>query len=357
MKLSEKSTVIIREGVRSDNEGLVALSSLVPMKGKLTIRVDRKPDFFGLLEARGNSFVIVAEANCRIVGSLSVSAVPVYLNGTIDVAYYLADFKVHSDFRKSKLGLDLAEAAINKLHLKHANLLFTAVIEGNKTVASFLNGSSYWPPAIDAGRFNVYQIIPASALKSNPKYLLNESLSDSSCVNFFNDFAKDFCFAPVLDESSFENTTLLTALCGNELVAAICLVDAGANKQERLAQLPFYMKEGLKIANVSRAVFSTTRLPQLNEEIKILYVRAFACKEGHESALKLLFSRARNIAFESNFHFLAVGIHERNPWRKILSGLQKFTFKSNMYISSMVNDKVLVDKVLSGALLEDYSLV
>jgi GNAT superfamily N-acetyltransferase len=357
MKLVDKSSVIIREGVCSDNDGLVSLSSLVPMKGKLTIRVDRKPDFFGLLEARGSSFVIVAETNSRIVGSLSVSAVPVYLNGTVDTAYYLADFKVHPDFRKSKLGLDLAEAAIKKLHLKHANLLFTAVIEGNRTVASFLNGSSYWPPAIDAGRFNVYLIIPVSTSRSSSKYMLNESSSDSSCVNFFNDFAKDFCFAPVLEENSFENTTLLTASYKNELVAAICLADVGAKKQERLAQLPFCMKIGLKIANVASAVFSVTKLPQINEEIKILYVRTFACKQEHEYALRLLFFKARNIAFENNFHFLAVGIHERNSWKIVLSRLPKFTFKSNMYVSSMVNDKVLVDKVLSGAFLEDYSLV
>lgn len=357
MESTEKSTVTIREGAYPDNDGLVKLTSQAPMNGKISIRVDRKPDFFGLLEMRGSSFVIVAEFKNQIIGSYSVSAMPVYLNGITETAYYLADFKVHPDFRKSKVALELAEAAILKLRSLHANLLFTTIISGNEAVSSFLKGSSYWPAAKTAGLFNVYQIIPTSYKPKKTKYLVAEAYSDSSCIGFFNDFAKEFRFAPVLSAKSVENTILLTASFNGEIVAAICLSDVRGKKQEVLTGLPFLLRNCIGFLNALRAIVSKNKLPGLYDDIKILYVKSFACKESHKAALKQLLSRARNIAYEKQYHFLTIGIHEKNPWKKVLIQYPKFNLQSRLYVTSMTNDKGLIDQVLGGVPFLDYSLV
>ncbi|HEY6914529.1 MAG TPA: GNAT family N-acetyltransferase, partial [Paludibacter sp.] len=286
MESIEKSKVTIRQGTHSENDGLINLTSLTPMKGKISIRVDRKPDFFGLLEMRGHSFVIVAESNNQIVGSYSVSAMPVYLGGVSETAYYLSDFRVHPDYRKSKIALELAEAAILKLQSLQANLLFSTVMSGNEAVSSFLEGSSYWPAAKAAGVFNAYQIIPTSYKAKRSKYVVDEAYSDSSCVGFFNDFAKKFRFSPVLSESSFDNTILLTASLNNELVAAICLSDVSTTKQEVLTGLPFLLKNCVCFINCIRIILSLNKLPGINENIKILYIKSFACKPEHKAALK-----------------------------------------------------------------------
>jgi len=357
MESKEKSTVTIREGTHLDNEGLIKLASLTPMKGKISIRVDRKPDFFRLLEMRGASTVIVAESNNQIIGSYSVSAMPIYLNGSAETAYYLGDFKVHPDYRKLKVALELVEAAIQKLQSLHANLLLTTVISGNEAVSSFLKGSYSWPAAKSAGLFNVYQIIPTSKKINNSNYVIKESLSDSSYVGFFNDFAKKFRFAPVMSERSFENTILLTASVDNEVVAAICLCDVSDKKQEVLTGLPFGLRSSIGFINTICTVVSKSKLPGINEDVKILYIRSFTCKQNHEAALKLLLSRARNIACEKKYHFLTVGIHEKNPWKKVFATSMKFSLHSNLFVMSMKNDKDRIDMVLNGIPFLDYSLV
>jgi hypothetical protein len=50
---------------------------------------------------RGISFVFVAEFDNQIIGSYSVSKMKVFISGKVEIAYYLADFKVHPDLRKS----------------------------------------------------------------------------------------------------------------------------------------------------------------------------------------------------------------------------------------------------------------
>jgi ribosomal protein S18 acetylase RimI-like enzyme len=357
MKSAEKLTIRIREGTQSDNDGLINLTSLTSMKGKISIRVDRKPDFFRLLEMRGHSFVMVAESNNQIIGSYSVSAMPVYFLDVSETAYYLSDFRVHPAYRKSKVALELTEAVILKLQSLHANLLFSIVMSGNVAVSSFLKGSSNWPAAKVAGLFNAYQIIPTTYKPKNSKYLVVEADSDSSCIEFFNNFAKKFSFSPVLSESSFDNTILLTASVDNELVAAICLSDVSRQKQEVLTSLPFFLKNVIVFTNFIRMTLSMNKLPEISENVKVLYIKSFACKPDHKAALKLLLSRARNIAYEKQYHFLTIGIHEKNPWKKVFANCLKFNVQSNLFVANLIDDKDVTDQLVNGVSLFDYSLV
>src|SRR3972149_6726561 len=48
----------IRECYLSDNEGLLELTSLTPMKGQISIRNDRYPDFFRILSLRSSNSLL-----------------------------------------------------------------------------------------------------------------------------------------------------------------------------------------------------------------------------------------------------------------------------------------------------------
>jgi hypothetical protein len=69
----EISMIKIREALPSDNEGLLQLTSVTPMKGQISIRIDRNPDFFRLLSMRGQSKTLIAEQSGTLAGCFSVS--------------------------------------------------------------------------------------------------------------------------------------------------------------------------------------------------------------------------------------------------------------------------------------------
>jgi hypothetical protein len=355
MATIEKSTITIRQANYSDNAGLVELTSLTPMMGKISIRVDRKPDFFGLLEMRGSSFVFVAEFKNKIIGSYSVSAMKVFIAGEPQTAYYIGDFKVHPDFRKSIVALKLARHIIQKLQSLNADLLFSAVIAENKMVTSFLKENPFLPTTKNAGKFNVYQIIPSPFKSRNSTYQVTESFSDSSCTEFFNDFTKQFLFGPVYNKSSFENTTLITATFNNEIIAAISLIAIGDKKQEIVIKLPFHLKIIGTLFNAIHSILPAIKLP--NEKIDILYIKSFACKPEHKNALKLLLARARNLAYEQKYHFLCIGIHEKSPWKSMFSHYPAFRIQSNLFVGSLKNDGDKINSILDGIPFLDYSLV
>lgn len=327
------------------------------MKGNISIRIDRWPDFFRLLEMRGHSFVMVAVLNNNIIGSYSASAVNVYIDGMPETVYYTGDFKVHPDFRRTTVALRLARAVLQRLESINADLLFCTAAYGNDSVTPFFKGRAFLPPAEEVGIFKVFQIIPSPFKAKRAKYDLAEGPFESSSLSLFDNFIKRFQLGPVYSESSFEDTTLITASLNNELVAAMTLIDVREAKQNVLIRLSFYLKSIIKLISVLNAVLHFIRLPKINEAVKILYIKSFACKPGHDEALKLLIGRARNLAYEKKYTFLAVGIHQRDPFQKLFYKYPKFTFKSIGFVASLKHNNDKIESILKGIPFEDYSLV
>lgn len=135
--MATTSNIVIREATRSDNQGLLELTSITPMVGKIAIRIDRVPDFFRLVELRGPSLVMVAEKDHTIIASYSISFQKVYVNGKPENLSYLADLKVHPYYRKSTIAMRLVRAAFHKISESGADLLYCTVASGNEAVLPF----------------------------------------------------------------------------------------------------------------------------------------------------------------------------------------------------------------------------
>ena len=82
-----------RIATNDDNQQLIELTSASGMMGEISLRIDRKPDFFKLLNMRGESKVFVALEGDTIIGSICVSQQEVYVGGQITPLQYFADFK------------------------------------------------------------------------------------------------------------------------------------------------------------------------------------------------------------------------------------------------------------------------
>ena len=357
MNKRENHKIIIREATLADNDELVCLTSLAPMMGKIAIRIDRKPDFFRLLEMRGPSFVIVATAGKKIVGSCSVSAIDSFVEGNREPVYYMGDFKVHPDFRGSTVAGRLARAVMKKAESINADLCFCTVAYGNADVIPFFKGRAFLPVVKAAGIFHVFQIFPTPFKSADKKYTLDEGPFKSSAVGMFNEFMKGYKIGPAWTESSFGNATLITASLNNEVVSAITLVDTVAAKQNVLIRIPFYLQCLFKISGAVNLIFPLIKVPRMHHVVRVLYVKSFTCKPGHQQALKILLERARNIAYQKKYNFLAAGIHEKDPLFRVFASFPKFTFKSMGFIASLKNNQEKVDRVLQGIPFEDYSLV
>jgi hypothetical protein len=357
MNVSENTNIIIREGTHSDNEGLVQLTSLTPMKGEISIRIDRNPLFFRLLELRGPSFVIVAEIQKKIIGSYSISKAKVYIDGKSETIYYLGDFKVHPDFQKSTVAIRLIKAAYQKLISINADLLFCTVALGNDPVAPFFKGRAFIPPAKNIGTFTIFQIIPSPFISKSRKYCIEEKRFSLPFISFFDNFMKHYQFCPVYTENSFENCTLITASINNELVAAMALADVEDAKQSVLINLSFKFKCIAMLMRGITKLFPVIRMPQINKTARILYIKSFSYKPGYEYALKPMIEKARYLAYRNKYVYINIGIHEKDPAQKTFSKYPHFKFKTIGYVFSLKGSENKINSIIEGVPFEDYSLV
>jgi predicted N-acetyltransferase YhbS len=351
------SMIKIREATRSDNEGLLSLTSVTPMSGEISIRSDRYPDFFRLLDRRGRSQVLVAEKGGVIVGCVSTACVQAYVDGAEEPVRYLGDLKAHPDFQKTGLAVRLLKAMHERLLSANADLVVCTAAYGNKNILPFFDGRAGLPKAAALGVFNVHQILPSARLRITDACDIREEPESPDLYRLYSDHFRHYQFGPVFQPGTLQEARHWVARSGGGIVACLSLVDIADARQNVLIRLPPFLRGLTAIWRSIHRVFPVTDLPGMNEPVRILYIKALACREGQEKALDLLIQKARNVAFARRYHFLAIGVHERDPMRQRIMKYPKFTFRSLGFVIALKRGHDEVSRLTQEVPYEDYSLV
>lgn len=370
--------IIIREAGNNDNEELLALTGVTPMRGPVSLRIDRGPDFFRLLKLRGEGKVLAAVKDQRIIGCVSVTFQQVNVDNKIQRIAYLADLKVHPFFFGSRAALQLLLECQNYIKEQHVDLIFSVVARGNKRVISMLTQGKFgFPTFVSLGRFLVHQIIGSPVHEHSHLYEIlegNDSDIPEIC-RLCNDFNKSYQLAPLktgndfryfggvtgnINESANEPALrILTARDprGREIMATLCSFDAGHLKQNVVTAMPKLLRLGVNVLRFSSKILPFYTFPRVGEAIPLLYLRNVAFKEGHRQALQVLLQRVRRDVFQKRYSFVTIGIHEHDPLRFLVRGLPRYTFVAEGYIGSLSNDRGLLRKISAGIPMEDFTLV
>jgi len=347
--------VRIREATRSDNEALLSLTSMTPMSGHHSIRIDRQPDFFRLLDRRGRSHVLVAEEGGFIIGCVSVSQVLVHIDQRHESVHYLGDLKIHPHHRGTGLAVRLIKS-IRDLLEADIDLVMCTVAHGNRNVLPLFDGRSGLPKPVALGTFNVFQILPSPRRPKTTTLTIREEPAHPDLVRLYNDYYGRYQLGPVFQTGSLHKSRHWVARSGGDIRAALSLVDVGDAKQIVLIRLPFRLRILVSFLRPLRHLFPIANLPEINHPIRILYIKSLACRKGQDKALDLLIQTARNVVLEQNYHFLTIGVHEKDPLRKRLTKYPKFNYKSMGFAVSLKRGTNGLLRLRQGIPYVDYSL-
>ena len=347
----------IRDATRSDNEDLLLLTSVTPMSGEISIRSDRYPDFFRLLDQRGSNRVLVAEEKGRIVGCVSAASLEAHVDSQPEFVHYLGDLKTHPDYQNTGLAVRLLKAMRHRLAAAGADLVVSTAAYGNKNVRPFFDGRAGLPPAQALGIFWVYQILPTRRRRMPTAYKVQEEPECPDLYQLYNDHFRRYQFGPVFRPGSLHGARHWVARSGSDIQAALALIDVGQARQNVLIRLPIFLGALVSFFRFVLRIVPIANLPDKNEPIRTLYIKALACREGREDALDFLIQKARNVAFEDGYHFLAIGVHEKDPMKQRLAKYPKFSFKSLGFVVSLKRGKDELWRLGQAVPYEDYSLV
>ncbi len=360
MPLEPLPGIAIREATVADNDALLALTRATPMAGRIALRIDREPDFFALLRARGEAILFVAIHEERIIGCMSAAVYPAFIEGAIERIAHVGDLKVHPDFGGRRLALHLVSAIEHYLRSIGIDLSFNLVADGNHKVMTIALGKHGTPIQVMLGRFFVNELLPSPFRRRDPRYTIAQATRDDlpAIATMRNDFARVRNFARPTTLADVEHrfdaapAELLVVRHNAIPVATLTVEDTQHLRRNVPVGLPFHLRAAV---NVFRLI-PGLRIPRLGQPLAILYVRHMACAEHHEAALKPLIAEARAIAFARRATFLSVGLHERDPLRSAVAGLTGFTFTSRAMATSLLTPgrvTTLADRVP----YEDFALV
>jgi GNAT superfamily N-acetyltransferase len=347
----------IRTCTVQDNSGLLNLTTASAMDGSISIRIDRNPDYFALLKLRGEYFVLVAEENGKIIGTISATACESCWSGRSEKAFYLADFKVDPDYRSSFVAVRLVKELHLRLIKENADILFCAIADGNKSVEGFLDGRIGLPPFVQTGKFIINLMPPLFIRRKSHPYEIKRVEINEELLSFYREFRPDYDFAFLISSGSPGNSWHITALKENKICAAISLADTSSVRQNVLICLPGYLRVIYLILRLFRKFFKKIPLPLINQTIRMLYIRSFAVKNGEDKALRALIQSARYYLSEEGYSLLAWGLQESDHHNDILKGVLKLKFISLPFFTSLADSNTKIEAIVKGRLFLDYSII
>lgn len=346
-----------RLATNSDNQQLIGLTAASGMSGEISLRIDRKPDFFSLLHLRGETKVFVAEDGNNIIGSVCVSHQHVYVGEQIFPLQYVGDFKVAESYRNKGVGLRLCDELADYVISLGADLAFLNVSKGNSKPFSFFKNRPNIPDFDNIGIFRIHQFPGKKRKALHPQYKIESTSLSDEVLTFLNKYYSKYELGSVIIKEKLKGTTIYTIQQNKNIIATMCLADTMDIKQNVVTGLSWKMKTVVKFINFISRLSGISKMPVLHEPVRMLYIKYLAVNNMNKQLVQLLINHARNVAYEKSYSFVSIGLHEKDPFNSCFSGLLKVTFNSVGMLLSIKNNRALIEKVKKGIPFEDYSLV
>jgi ribosomal protein S18 acetylase RimI-like enzyme len=346
-----------RLACKADNEQLLGLSSGAEMAGETGLRIDRFPDFFGLLQMRGDTKVFIALDDQKIIGSLCATLQYVYVGGKVYPLQYVGDFKIHKSYRNQGIGLRLCDEMASYVISVGSDLAFLNVSMGNTNPLSFFRNRPNVPDFDNIGVFHSYQFIGRKNRSSQTNNIVESAKVTTELINFWNDHHRNYELGPVVTEKKLEETESYVIRREGKIVAAMCLVDTMNVKQNVVTKISWKMKNLLRLINALRSLTGLAKMPGINSPVQMIYIKYLSIKNNDKRLARMLLDHARNLVYEKSYSFVSIGLHEKDPVKACFSGIFKLTFKSVGMLLSIKNNRDLVGTVKQGVPFEDFSLV
>lgn len=346
-----------RIATEEDNRQLIELTAESGMDGEIALRIDRNPDFFSLLKLRGESTVIVAIEDQKIIGSLSVSIQDVFIDGQLCPVNYVGDFKVLESYRKRGVGMNLLNFLAEKLYSSGKDLVFLNIAKGNQKPVSFSTNKKNYPDFVNVGTFNVYQFIGKKRTSSQLECKIEQSENTEEVRAFFAENYKKYELGVHIVKEKLDGTEIFIIRENNSIIGAISLMDTMSVKQNIVIRVSWKLNLILKVMNAIGPFLGLSKMPLFREPVQMIYIKYLALKSKDKRVMKMLIDHARFVAFEKSYSFVSIGLHDKDPLTELLSGMIKFIFKSNGLITSLKGNVSYLEKVKNGIPYEDFSLV
>lgn len=340
---------VVRDAVPADNGELIDLAAACAMKGDVSMRIDRGPDFFALNHLEGDKWRVgVAEVDGRVVGCIAASERVVFVNGAPMRIGYVGDFKVHPSHRNTRIADALSHWAERVCaDLPPAAPLMVTVLAGNRSMERRLSGPrgiaaftrvgtirTHSIPILGRRRFGnaaTTRIDTASWSDLEPMAKLWNTIAPArqfAPALTAADLAEFIRRAPGLDISSY----LVARSPGGEVLGFLAAWDQRSFKQLTVVGYSPRMRLARLGFNALAMAAGAERLPQAGSPLNCATITNLCVPFDHPDVLRKLVTAAYGIVRQRGCSVLNVGLDLRDPLAEALCGMYAQPTDVNVYV-------------------------
>lgn len=335
------SDFLLREARPSDNERLIELAAACPMVGDLSLRIDRRPDFFALNRLEGDRWrVAVAEREGAIAGCVAFSERLAFVNGRQMRTGYAGDLKVHPAHRDTRVADALsrwAEDACGELPARAPAVI--TVLAGNRAMERRLAGPRGVPRFNRVGTVRTHSITilwkrgrlsrrgtgtmrvararwidVAQMGRLWQQVASGKQLAPVMTAAALGSWIKK---APGLDISSYR----VARSSSGELLGFVGVWDQRSFKQLTVVGYSPRMAVARRVFNAFAPVAGAEPLPAAGAPLRCATAVHVCVPADRPDVLRALLIDAHNELRLSGFSFLNIGLDLKDPLSPALAGL------------------------------------
>ncbi len=359
----------VRIAKPGDNDALIALARRSPMRGILTLYIDRAPDFFFLNRQQGDPWrVYVAEKDERIVGSISIAYRSVYIGGRETTIAYISDAKIPPEERGSTVAFRLLKELYDQESSNNPPYFVCSALRGNDAVMNLFKGRAGIPALHPVGDVDVVNLIPFGLRRHKRTSEVRSATENDipAIVQLLNEYHRRFNFAPVFSAESFSR--MLDGSMGCSIRDYVLTEDHDGIRAVA-ARWDQSANKGLVVMRHSAVTFAMVafsqaihpfrilpRLPSKGSTLSILQVRHLASRDGCAGDLRKILEYISSSAIQGNFHVIQMALSRGDPIAQELPAGLKVRIPLTVFCGSLTGKEV-PPKIRMMPSYEDVSLV
>lgn len=137
--------IVVREAGTEDGPSLVRLFAAAPVRAGTDFILDRGPDFFGLLRARGQFRTFIAEEDGRLAGSATALWHDARESGASERVGEIVDVRAAEWARGGRAVIPLLNAVSDAFRAAHVDWAVCLIADRNRAAASLVRGAWGFP--------------------------------------------------------------------------------------------------------------------------------------------------------------------------------------------------------------------
>lgn len=360
---------IVRQATPEDNPALLALARACPMQADISVAIERDPDFFALVAARGGGRVFVAESGARIVGCASVCRRDAYVLGRPAEMGYVGDIKVLPFARGRGIAHALLGAIAEQEATAPAAPYVASVAAGNRRLDRMVDRWRRRRRVERLGAFTAYQLLPVPRRSPPAGYEVGVATpaDEDALIALLDHYHRGRSFAPIFRDGGFRSllarspgmtiASYRVARRHGRIVAAVGVWDATGVKRTKLCRLSPSLRLLGRAIDAAGRVAPLPPLPRAGDYLRVRYLRHHAHAPGEEGALAALIRRAVAEARGADAHFALFTCQDGDPVARCLRGVMRTRYRYALWAG--VNDETgaSVLGALAGSSLYDDAVL